>query len=160
MHTKLLLGLTALALAAIVAAGATAGTRTLASGPATVAVIYNKHLKANIVVDGKGRTLYMLTLDTAGKATCASADPGCPRLWPAFATVGKPRAAKGITASLLGTTKGARSVQQVTYNHHPLYYFAGLVAGAGDLKPGDIKGQAFYSVWYVLSPRGTPIKRQ
>jgi hypothetical protein len=52
-------------------------------------------------------------------------------------------------------------VQQVTYNHHPLYYFAGLTgAGSGDRKPGDIKGQAFYTVWYVLSAKGAPIKRQ
>jgi len=51
-------------------------------------------------------------------------------------------------------------VKQVTYNRHPLYDFAGLVTGAGDRKPGDVKGQAFYGVWYVLSPKGTAIRTQ
>lgn len=77
---------------------------------------FNKTLKKSIVVDGKGRTLYLFTEDTAGKATCAAADPQCPKLWPALATVGKPLAGKGIKASLLGTTKGAGGVQQVTYS--------------------------------------------
>ena len=130
------------------------------SAPAVVKSAFNKTLKKSIVVDGKGRTLYLFTEDTAGKATCAAADPQCPKLWPAFATVGKPLAGKGIKASLLGTTKGAGGVQQVTYNRHPLYYFAGIYPGAGDRKPGDVKGQAFYGVWYVLSPKGTTIKTQ
>ena len=130
------------------------------SAQAMLKVAYNKTLKRSIVVDGKGRTLYLFTQDTAGKATCAAADPQCPKLWPAFASVGKPLAGKGITASLLGTTKGANGVNQVTYNHHPLYYFAGLVAGAGDRKPGDVKGQAFYGVWYVISPKGSAIRTQ
>jgi len=81
-----------------------------------VKTAFNKTLKKSIVVDGKGRTLYLFTEDTAGKATCAAADPQCPKLWPAFATVGKPLAGKGIKASLLGTTKGAGGVQQVTYS--------------------------------------------
>ena len=30
--------------------------------------------------------------------------------------------------------------------------------GPGDKRPGDAKGQGILHVWYVLSPRGTPIK--
>ena len=130
------------------------------SGRATVKVALNKTLKKSILVDGKGRTLYLFTEDKAGKATCATADPRCPKLWPALATVGKPLAGKGAKASLLGTTKGAGGVQQVTYNRHPLYYFAGITAGLGDRKPGDVNGQAFGGAWYVVSPKGTPIKSQ
>ena len=136
------------------------GGSTAPASRAVVKTAFNKTLKKSIVVDGKGRTLYLFTADTAGKATCAAADPQCPKLWPAFATVGKPLAGKGIKASLLGTTKGAGGVQQVTYNRHPLYYYVGLVAGAGDRKPGDVKGQAFYGVWYVLSPKGAAIRKQ
>jgi predicted lipoprotein with Yx(FWY)xxD motif len=161
MNRKRLVQLVAMVLAVlVVVAGAAAGTRTTPSGPAMVAVAFNKHLKTNIVVDGKGRALYMYTGDTGGKGTCLQEDPQCGKLWPPLTTVGKPHAGKGIIASLLATARYAGGVQQVTYNHHPLYYFHGLTVGSGDLKPGDIKGQSFFSVWFVLSPKGIPIKRQ
>ncbi len=28
-----------------------------------------------------------------------------------------------------------------------------------DVKPGQIRGQAFYSVWFVVSPQGKAIKK-
>jgi len=159
MNRKQLVAPMAVALAVLaISSVATASHRRVSAGAATVTVAFNKHLKTNILVDATGKTLYMFTADTAGKATCAAADPSCPKLWPAFATVGRPRAGEGAIASLLGTTRGAGGVQQVTYNHHPLYHFHGVVASGGDLKPGDIKGQAFYGVWYVLSPKGNAIE--
>jgi predicted lipoprotein with Yx(FWY)xxD motif len=48
------------------------------------------------------------------------------------------------------TTNG----KQVTYAGHPLYYYA------GDKKAGDLNGQGFFSVWYVVSPKGTAIKKR
>jgi hypothetical protein len=48
---------------------------------------------------------------------------------------------------------------QVTYNHHPLYYGHGAAGYLGDKRPGDVKGQAFFSEWFVLSPRRKPITR-
>jgi predicted lipoprotein with Yx(FWY)xxD motif len=150
--------LAALLVSGLVVSATAFGGRTTVSR-VVVKVAFNQKLKKSIVVDGSGRTLYMFTYDTRGKATCAEADPYCPQVWPAFATTGKPLAGKGINASFLGTTKGAGSVQQVTYNHHPLYFFhGGSGAGPGDKKPGDVKGQAFFHAWYVLSPKGNPIK--
>jgi hypothetical protein len=47
----------------------------------------------------------------------------------------------------------------VTYNHHPLYFFhGGFGAPAGDKLPGQVRGQAFYGIWFVLSPKGRAIK--
>jgi predicted lipoprotein with Yx(FWY)xxD motif len=149
--------LAALLLSGLAVSATALGGRTTTVSRAVVKVGYNKTLKKSIVVDGSGRSLYMFTQDTKGKATCASADPQCPTLWPAFKTSGKPLAGKGINASLLGTTKGAGGVQQVTYNRHPLYYWHGNTGFPGDKKPGDVKGQGFYNLWYVLSPKGTPI---
>jgi predicted lipoprotein with Yx(FWY)xxD motif len=115
------------------------------------------------VVDGSGRTLYMFTEDTRGVATvCTPQGPygaECPAIWPPLTSQGAALAGKGINASLLGITKRSDGKRQVTYNRHPLYYFHGVVASAGDKKPGDVNGQGFVGEWYVLSPRGTPIRK-
>jgi hypothetical protein len=67
-------------------------------------------------------------------------------------STGRPIAGKGINPRLITIVKGAGGKPQVRYNRHPLYYFT------GDKKPGDATGQAFAAVWYVLSPKGAPIK--
>ena len=152
--------LAALLLSGLVVSATAVGGQTAPSSRAVVKTAFNKTLKKTIVVDGSGRTVYMFTADTGGTATCAAADPDCPKVWPAFTSTGKPLAGKGINASLLGTTKGAGGKQQVTYNRHPLYYFhGGFDAGRGDKKPGDVKGQGFVVSWYVLSPKGTPTRK-
>jgi predicted lipoprotein with Yx(FWY)xxD motif len=125
-----------------------------------VKTAFNTKLKATIVVDGKGRTLYMFTADTGGTPNCAAVHPDCPKVWPAFTSAGKPKAGKGVKASLLGVTKGAGGVRQVTYNRHPLYYFrGGHGAGSGDRLAGQVRGQGVQGSWYVLSARGTPIRK-
>ncbi len=67
---------------------------------------------------------------------------------------GTPVAGKGINPKLLGVVRGAHGVRQVSYNDHPLYYWHGGDGYNGDKKPGDATGQAFLSVWYVLTPKG------
>lgn len=151
--------LTALLLGGLIASATALGGRTASSSRAVVKVAFNKTLKKTIVVDGNGRTLYMFSYDTTGKATCAAVYPACPKVWPAFTTTGKPLAGKGIKASLLGTTRGAGGTTQVTYNRHPLYHFAGLSGVAGDKMPGDVRGQDWLQVWYVLLPNGTPFRK-
>jgi hypothetical protein len=69
-------------------------------------------------------------------------------------TTGAPTAGSGAKASLLGTTKRSDGAQQVTYNQHPLYLFA------GDTAPGQTTGQGstgFGAPWYVLTPGGNQI---
>jgi predicted lipoprotein with Yx(FWY)xxD motif len=149
---------TAVLVSGLVVSATALGVRASVDARAVVKTAFNKTLKTSIVVDGKGRTVYMFTYDTSGKATCEQADPACPSLWPAFTTKGKPQAGPGIKASLLGTTRGARGVTQVTYNRHPLYYFAGGYGCGRDLKPGGVHGQGFYNVWWVVSPKGTVVK--
>ena len=144
--------LTAALLSGLVVSATAVAGRTARSSRAVVKVAYNKTLKKNILVDGRGRTLYMLTLDTKGLPTCESADPGCPALWPALTSTGKPLAGKGVNARLFAIVKGAGGKPQVSYNRHPLYRYA------SDRKAGDANGQAFFGLWYVLSPAGKPIK--
>jgi predicted lipoprotein with Yx(FWY)xxD motif len=126
-----------------------------------VKVAFNKKLKKSILVDGRGMTLYMFTSDVGGQPTCYN-DPQyhCSKAWPPLRTKGAPRAGKGVNAALLDTSKRSDGAAQVTYNGYPLYTNAGAKAFAlvADKKPGDVNGHEFLSVWYVLSPKGTPIR--
>jgi hypothetical protein len=74
--------------------------------------------------------------------------------WPVDHTSGAPKAGSGVTASLLGSIKRSDGSTQVTFNKHPLYYFA------RDTGPGQQNGQgidAFGAEWYVLSPAGKAV---
>jgi predicted lipoprotein with Yx(FWY)xxD motif len=146
-------------LAAFILSGLVVSTSALRGGTATpsravVKVAFSKTLKRAIVVDAKGRTLYMFTTDTNGLPNCAKVDPGCPKIWPAFMSAGKPLARAGINSSLLGIVRGARGSRQVAYNRHPLYYYL------NDAKPGEVNGQACFGLWYVLAPKGVPIRKR
>jgi predicted lipoprotein with Yx(FWY)xxD motif len=128
--------------------------------PAIVKVAFNKKLKKSILVDSRGFTLYLFALDLRGKPTCID-DPSyhCSKGWLPLRTTGAPRAGQGVKQSLLGVAKRTDGGIQVSYNHHPLYYFhGGGDYGVGDKKPGDVKGQSFAGLWYVVSPQGAAIR--
>lgn len=63
----------------------------------------------------------------------------------------------GSSRDSLGTTKRTDGQTQVTYDKHPLYYFRGYGATPADKKAGDLNGQTFAGLWYVVSPKGAPI---
>ncbi|MFC4012826.1 hypothetical protein ACFOY2_36735 [Nonomuraea purpurea] len=120
-----------------------------ATGSATVTVRDSRLGK--ILVDGRGRTLYLFEADKGTNSTCYSA---CASAWPPLTTTGRPQAGGGVSPALLGTTTRTDHTTQVTYNGHPLYYFL------SDAKPGDITGQglnSFGAEWYVLNPKGDKI---
>ena len=101
-----------------------------------------------ILVDSRGRSLYMLSADSARKSTCFGA---CVGAWPPLRASHKPTVGRGLKASKVGTIKRSDGKSQVTYNGHPLYRFV------NDKKPGDTNGQgitAFGGRWFVLSPAG------
>ena len=106
-----------------------------------------------IIVDGRGRTLYLFEKDKQGRSACYGS---CAKFWPPLLTRGKPAAGRGAKASLLGKTRRSDGSEQVTYAGHPLYRFL------EDTKPGQTKGegsQAFGAGWDALSPRGKKIER-
>ena len=105
-----------------------------------------------VVVDSKGRTLYLFEKDRNRRSACYGQ---CATFWPPLLTDGKPVARAGARQFLLGTTRRANGSQQVTYAGHPLYRFV------QDRKPGQTKGegsQAFGAGWDVLSPKGKKIE--
>jgi len=106
-----------------------------------------------ILVDAKGRTLYLFEKDKGTTSSCYGA---CASGWPPYTTTGAPQAGSGAAASLLGTTTRTDGTTQVTYKGHPLYYFV------GDTKPGEVIGEgvnAFGAKWYVLAPSGNKIDK-
>ena len=107
---------------------------------------------ARILVDARGHTLYLFQGDKNGKSACTGK---CATFWPPLIATGKPRAGASVTASLLGETKRADGRIQVTYNHHPLYFFA------KDTKKGQTTGEnldAFGAEWYAVSSAGTKVE--
>jgi predicted lipoprotein with Yx(FWY)xxD motif len=108
-----------------------------------------------ILVDASGHTLYYFTQDKPRRALCTSDYLNCTTIWRPLLTTGRARGEAGVKPRLLGVlhrTKPAGS--QVTYDGRPLYLFV------DDKQPGDVKGQALYDYWYVLSPSGRPIKKK
>jgi len=159
----LLAGVAAVALAAIAAGGCGGGgygdsaattSPTAASGHnATIGAASEGEL-GTILVDSKGRTLYLFGSDSRSKSTCLGA---CAGIWPPLRAAGKPTVSGRANTSLVGTTTRADGKPQVTYNGHPLYLYA------GDEKAGDIRGQGltdFGASWYVLSPGGQQVSSQ
>jgi predicted lipoprotein with Yx(FWY)xxD motif len=119
---------------------------------AKAAVVSSAKTKlGRILVDSRGRTLYLFEKDRNGKSACSGQ---CAAFWPPLITSGKPRVSKGAKASLIGMTRRADGRMQVTYNQHPLYTFA------KDKKAGQTNGEglnAFGAKWYVVSPAGRKI---
>jgi predicted lipoprotein with Yx(FWY)xxD motif len=155
LATAALISLIALALASCGggtsdATASTAPPKTANGRPATVGVANVGPLGA-ILVDSQGRTVYLFDKDTSPKSTCSGA---CATEWPPVTTNGKPTAGKGVTGSMVGTTKRSDGRTQVVYNGHPLYLFE------ADQNPGDATGQnvdAFGAEWHVLSPAGNKV---
>lgn len=128
------------------AASAPSSTAALTIGLASVSGIPGKFL-----ADSQGRTMYLWEADKHGMSTCTGA---CAATWPPVTTASMPMAGSGVSQSLLGTVKRADGTEQVTYNGHPLYYFAADTGG------GTAKGQGskeFGAGWYVLNAKGSKI---
>jgi predicted lipoprotein with Yx(FWY)xxD motif/cytochrome c5 len=114
------------------------------------------HRIGDYLADARGRSLYLFTRDTKNTPTCYDQ---CAQNWPPLLVRGKPVAGEGFgvmddfyDGRLLGTTQRRDGTTQVTFNGWPLYYFA------GDKDPGDMKGQGVGGVWFLITPRGEPIK--
>jgi predicted lipoprotein with Yx(FWY)xxD motif len=118
---------------------------------ASAATVHTANSKyGQILVDGSGRTLYMLTADKGPMSTCYST---CASIWPPQTTTGMP-ANSGVTASLVGTTTRTDNTMQVVYNGDPLYTFS------HDAKAGDVNGEGlatFGGTWYVVGTNGNAI---
>ena len=132
-------------------AAAAPGAKAAAKRGATVGVSASRY--GRILVDGRGRTLYLFTRDRTVRSRCSGS---CARAWPPYLTRGRPRAGSAeVAEGELGSTRRRNGTRQVTYHGHPLYYYV------GDTRPGVILCQAvieFGGGWYVVAPAGDAIR--
>jgi predicted lipoprotein with Yx(FWY)xxD motif len=101
-----------------------------------------------IVVDGKGMTVYYFGKDTKGE-TASACTGACATQWPAVTASGTPTVS-GVTGTV-GTIAGANGTKQVTIDGLPIYTYA------GDSKAGDVNGQLVGNVWWAVAPDGSKI---
>ena len=115
------------------------GTRIVASGSEFGQMLF----------DGTGQAIYLFDIEATSKPRCYDA---CAEAWPPVLANGDPVAGRGIDGSLLGTTKRTDGTVQVTYNDHPLYFYAH--EGKREVKCHDIFLNG--GNWYVVQPGGDP----
>jgi predicted lipoprotein with Yx(FWY)xxD motif len=72
-------------------------------------------------VNGVVATLYAFTADTPTQSHCTGM---CAQAWPPVLTQSAPTASGAASGSLLGAIPRSDGTFQVTYDGHPLYYFA------------------------------------
>jgi len=103
-----------------------------------------------ILFDADDQAIYLFDKETSSKPDCYG---DCAAAWPPVLTVGDPAAGSGVDAKLLGTTERDDGRAQVTYNGHPLYYYAH--EGPGEVKCHNVEG--FGGLWLVLDAAGNAL---
>jgi predicted lipoprotein with Yx(FWY)xxD motif len=132
------------------ATGAASGS---AAGGGSGATVITTATSSGVTVltDGSGRAVYLWVKDTGDASACSGA---CAGAWPPVTTTGAVTAAGGASASDLGTITRSDGTKQVTYDGHPLYYYA------GDSGSGTASGQgsdSFGAKWWLVSPSGSDV---
>jgi predicted lipoprotein with Yx(FWY)xxD motif len=139
-------------LAGCAAQGGGSGTSPAASNPvadgsgAAAVVSVQQGALGSFLAGEAGKTLYILTKDSAGTSTCAGS---CATTWPGFFLDSgeSVSAGAGVTGAVASFQRPDGKVQ-VTINGQPLYYYS------GDSAAGDTTGQGSNGVWFVAAPGG------
>lgn len=100
-----------------------------------------------MLFDATGQAIYLFDIETTSMPRCYDA---CAEAWPPVLTRGEPVGGPGVSDSLLGTTERSDGTLQVTYNDHPLYFYAH--EGRGEVKCHDVFLDG--GNWYVVQPDG------
>jgi predicted lipoprotein with Yx(FWY)xxD motif len=123
------------------AAGASGGT----------VITTAKSSAGTVLTTSSGRAVYLWVKDTGDMSNCNGA---CAGAWPPVTTTATATATGGAKASDIGTITRSDGTKQVTYDGHPLYYFA------GDSGPGTASGQGsdgFGAKWWLVAPTGSDV---
>lgn len=125
-------------------------TPTFSTGPDETLMV-NTDGPTPYLVDDQGRSLYIYMKDKQHSGVSACVDD-CAVEWPPLTVSATPAAGPGVDPLLLGTISRAGGSTQATYNGWPLYYYN------MDTIPGTTNGPSFDGLWFLLSPRGAPVR--
>ncbi|MGH2987183.1 MAG: COG4315 family predicted lipoprotein [Solirubrobacterales bacterium] len=103
-----------------------------------------------ILFDGSDQAIYLFDKESSKTSECYG---DCAEAWPPVLTEGDPQAGGGADAKLLGTTERDDGSTQVTYDGHPLYYYAH--EGPGEVLCHNV--DEFGGLWLVLEPSGEAV---
>jgi len=138
------------------AAPTTTAAASPSSSPGTAFSTANVPGLGTVLVDGTGKTVYLLTSGDHTNVPCDDAS-GCTKVWPDLPLPDGTSAAKagmGVQASLLGTMKLSDGETYPTYGGWLMYEFS------KDTGPGEGHGQgikSFGGTWYAITPAGDPV---
>lgn len=104
-----------------------------------------------MLFNDKRQAIYIWELEESTSAECYG---DCAKAWPPVLTDGAPIASGSVNSRLLGTTKRTDGTTQVTYNGHPLYYYAN--EKAGEVKCHNVSTHG--GLWWVIQPSGVRAK--
>ena len=102
-----------------------------------------------MLFDGRRQAIYVFENDRRNRTTCYGE---CARAWPPVYTKGRPRAGRGVDASLLGTIRRRDGRRQVTYAGRPLYFYVNEGPGQVLCHNVNLNG----GLWWVVGPDGRP----
>lgn len=121
-----------------------------AAGRAPLSVSSDAEL-GQILVDGKGRTLYRFTKDTAWPKMKSNCEGACAQFFKPAKPVDAAQV-QGIDPKLI--TKPLQrpdGTRQLAIDCWPVYWFT------GDTKPGDTNGQGLNKAWFALGKDGKKV---
>ncbi|WP_057660424.1 COG4315 family predicted lipoprotein [Pseudoxanthomonas dokdonensis] len=104
------------------------------------------------LVDASGASLYFLQDNKDGRGC----DAVCENAWPPVLSAGA-AAETGVHGELLGRLQRRDGRQQLSYNGHPLYRYAGD-AGAGRTSGHDVQDR--WGHWQLLAPDGNALSHE
>lgn len=128
-----------------------AGGAASGSGSGVTVITTASASGGSFLTDGSGRAVYLWVKDAGNASACTGA---CAGAWPPVTATGTVTAAGGASASDLATITRSDGTKQVTYDGHPLYYYA------GDSGSGMASGQgsdSFGAKWWLVSPSGSDV---
>ena len=100
-----------------------------------------------ILFDDTGQAIYLFDIETTPQPRCYGP---CADAWPPVLTDGAPVAGHKVKQSLLGATQRTDGTTQVTYDGHPLYFYAH--EGKDEVKCHDVFLNG--GTWYAVQPDG------
>jgi predicted lipoprotein with Yx(FWY)xxD motif len=126
-----------------------AGSSGSAAAPTVIATASSS--AGPVLINGSGHAVYLWAKDGKNMSACTGA---CAGAWPPVPASGNVTAAGSAKSTELGTITRSDGTKQVTYDGHPLYYFA------GDSGAGQANGQGsdnFGAKWWLVAPSGADV---